>query len=1649
MAAEGPSGLHSGMAPDGDQIEQTPGEVHNHVPELDLKSKKAPTGARARSIKTPLQREALEAAFLINQFPAEEVRRALGDRIQLTENQVQVWFSHKRRKDKKSQQATAPAATPAVTNGMSGNSAVPVASPSEAPLASLLSANSTPAAAPSHIPIASLPSFSTYLEKPSASAQASQLPAATTIIPKPVAAVMASIASAAEPPAAPARLTQLPATVHVPHGQINGTAALLGHSLPVDLHSSAYQGPQAESIVRSQAQPVFRPEAHIPAQTQALSQAQRLSTAFPRQFLPNQYPPQSFMAAQQAARLAPGITVSNFQPSLPVQPSPSRPIASQAFTLAATPSSAAATPASWLAAQNSPIVSEAHLPSPAVRPASEAAYANDSHPQSMHEDSDAGTEEFETAHEDRVVHAEYRELVEQAKQWLPVPYRGDGPPLAFVFDDPPSTDGNDDADDAGGAVKRKRVMVDGYEMEEDGEDGMNFKKARLNPNQIRRPPSAVKGGKEDVERRAFREAERAQVLAKRVEQTMMKDKERMEREKKRVKEKLEREKKKDEVAQSKAAEKLRQFHEREAKKAAERAEKEKRAEERKRLQDEKRREKELLRALAAQERQATRLRQRDVNTGPKDDLDIEWEQLMEAHHQAGYGSGTEDQPDQGTDSWPVRPEFPPTSLNLVPAFAADLPQKQGSDILMVAAFLQSFSGLLGLSSVTVDNLLAAVVNGEQSQLLGQIHIALLRLLQMDLEEAHATGAIQGGGATNFMDRAIINCAHALEEAWAWGFDVDVWRAHLNTQTWPEVLRQYSIAMGLGQKRPNPGRQPRRKPKMGTEGEDIVKDEAGRVTLVAPARFGLGTVKGAAYKVLQDVGPEGLAIPEIARRIQEQGLRDLTTSKTPEASVAGALSRDVIFARVAPSTYALKANIALHKSGANAFKAEIKAEEVKTEGDQTEVKAEPAVQAAAQDNGVKAEARQHQHEEDDDTGSEGDSDEDEDYESKADAGESWLQHLKTHEYDDLSFEQRVNVLRTLVHLALDGPAVRASLEGRIEEAQRVRKQMWEEAKIEKRLRQQEAAEKAKKSAEDAQRALDAYNANTDSPARDPVPPAHTGETSSSATNAQQHQAESNAGASTSQSALQQQPPEDEMSAAAASKQRQQQRAETIRRADEVHAIRGEPLGLDRRHNRYWHLAAHQEAGAAADPSLGRILVESHQDGKWRLLGQAHQIEQLLSSLERKGAREGVLHSALVRHQSSIERGMPAYSFHMPPTLEEQTQQQRSRLDMEHHTCLWNLSLQALPYLHDQDPVTGLSPHKGEPSSVTKLRADMLRVEAALPLSAMKDAVWNSEVWQAAVQGAQSALQLRQALGQLELAVHEGFLWQSHVQPRQPLLVKRAWMPIGSSASVMVQQPTERALSATPVEPATPDSTSDYLTWLPATCSAVSLRLFAVDSAIIYRPGDQPGRETLQAYKYIQRPSSTPAPGSKNAELHEPRASLHTTSGAPVSQGGQAKHPLFPPFPQAVLQGPRQNFRLPVADFKQAVLDAQNGVKGPGSGGTGLKICLPTGKGSSVGHASNQKGQPHGAQNKPPGQSRSSMGNGKARSKKVGKVQSLQQQASADMELDELTARSNTATPGPSEVDVQSLGRSVEDSDDEPEISSEDEQQHNNSDVELSD
>ncbi|XP_020594688.1 homeobox-DDT domain protein RLT2-like, partial [Phalaenopsis equestris] len=69
----------------------------------------------------------------------------------------------------------------------------------------------------------------------------------------------------------------------------------------------------------------------------------------------------------------------------------------------------------------------------------------------------------------------------------------------------------------------------------------------------------------------------------------------------------------------------------------------------------------------------------------------------------------------------------------------------------------------------------------------------------------------------------------------------------------------------------------------------------------------GTVKFAAFHVLSLEGSKGLTILDVAEKIQKSGLRDLTTSKTPEASIAAALSRDTkLFERTAPSTYCVRA-----------------------------------------------------------------------------------------------------------------------------------------------------------------------------------------------------------------------------------------------------------------------------------------------------------------------------------------------------------------------------------------------------------------------------------------------------------------------------------------------------------------------------------------------------------------------------------------------------------------------------------------------------------------------------------------------------------------------------------------------------------------------
>eukprot|EP00798_Chlamydomonas_sp_ICE-L_P008198 gene8198-1460_t len=201
-----------------------------------------------------------------------------------------------------------------------------------------------------------------------------------------------------------------------------------------------------------------------------------------------------------------------------------------------------------------------------------------------------------------------------------------------------------------------------------------------------------------------------------------------------------------------------------------------------------------------------------------------------------------------------------------------------------------------------------------------------------------------------MDRGIIQAALLLEEAWAWGFDVDVWRAHLSLTTWSEILRELAIVASAGTLRARTIKES--KARLGVEGEDLREDpETGDVKLKLPSRFAPGTVKAAAWQVLSEEGPSGLAISEVARRIQKYGLRDLSSSKTPEASIGGSLSRDRLFIRVAPATYTLLSIVKHHKRLMATTRAPTPSRSAKAEN-KVEEEVEEEESATVKDEGVK-------------------------------------------------------------------------------------------------------------------------------------------------------------------------------------------------------------------------------------------------------------------------------------------------------------------------------------------------------------------------------------------------------------------------------------------------------------------------------------------------------------------------------------------------------------------------------------------------------------------------------------------------------------------------------------------------------------------------
>ncbi|PPD95680.1 hypothetical protein GOBAR_DD07289 [Gossypium barbadense] len=629
--------------------------------------------------------------------------------------------------------------------------------------------------------------------------------------------------------------------------------------------------------------------------------------------------------------------------------------------------------------------------------------------------------------------------------------------------------------------------------------------------------------------------------------------------------------------------------------------------------------------------------------------------------------------------------FPPKSVQLKRPFDIqpwiDSEENVGN-LLMAWRFLITFADILRLWPFTLNEFVQAF-HDYDSRLLGEIHVALLRSIIKDIEDVARTPAT--GLGMNQYCAANPEGGHLqiVEGAYSWGFDIRNWQHHLNPLTWPEIFRQLAISAGFG---------PQLKKQNATWTYTGDNDEGkGCADVVSTLRNGSaaenafalmrekglllprrsrhrltpGTVKFAAFHVLSLEGSKGLTVLELADKIQKSGLRDLTTSKTPEASISVALTRDgKLFERIAPSTYCVRPAYRKDPADAEAILATARRKIRQFENgflgsknfhasadDELDVQSEfdkdfpPFPSNTVKVDNDPSNTGQYVASEENGTGN---PDQQNIEIDESESGESWIQGLSEGEYSHLSVEERLNALVALIGIANEGNSIRAVLEDRLEAANALKKQMWAEAQLDKSRLKEECIIKmdfppVMGIKTDAQLPNSAVEGS-----RSPFPVADNknDEASPSIPEDQKpllcsQNVQNDLNSYPAERALVLQDasmgPENfsaQQHGYASKRSRSQLKSYIAHRAEEMYVYRSLPLGQDRRRNRYWQFVA---SASKNDPCSGQIFVELH-DGKWRLIDSEEAFDALLASLDARGIRESHLRIMLRKIESSFKENV---------------------------------------------------------------------------------------------------------------------------------------------------------------------------------------------------------------------------------------------------------------------------------------------------------------------------------------------------------------------------------------------------------------------------
>ncbi|XP_050380666.1 homeobox-DDT domain protein RLT2 isoform X2 [Argentina anserina] len=623
-----------------------------------------------------------------------------------------------------------------------------------------------------------------------------------------------------------------------------------------------------------------------------------------------------------------------------------------------------------------------------------------------------------------------------------------------------------------------------------------------------------------------KDLEKQDILRRKREEQIRKEMERVDRERRKEEERLLREKQREEERNLREQRRELERQERFLLKESMRAEK-------MRQKEDSRREKEAARLKAASERAVAR-------KNAKESVELIEDECLELMDLAASSKGLPSilsldyETLQNLESFrDMQGTFPPKSVQLKKPFGIqpwiDSEENIGN-LLMAWRFLITFVDVLGLWPFTLDEFVQAF-HDYDSRLVGEIHISLIRSIIRDIEDVARVPSMGVGANQNCAPNPGGGHPQIVEGAYAWGFDIKSWKCNLNSLTWPEILRQFAVSEGFGPQLKKRAFEPSvlHEENEGDDVKDIISNL--RNGVAAKNAFAImqergfsnprksrhlltpGTVKFAAFHVLSLEGSKGLNILEVADRIQKSGLRDLTTSKTPEASIAAALTRDSkLFERTAPSTYCVRAAYRKDTTDSEAvlsaareriqiFNSKIfdvkggdeaeRDEDPEVDDLGTEVSPETVAHNSEESKkfreGMSLESRKGSYEiskapgelrnvteeipsinsevfvKVEDTGCSLNESVDaagicnnianqvqEDTEiDDSNTGEPWVQGLTEGEYSDLSVEERLNALVALIGVAIEGNSIRIVLEERLEAANALKKQMWAVGQFDKR------------------------------------------------------------------------------------------------------------------------------------------------------------------------------------------------------------------------------------------------------------------------------------------------------------------------------------------------------------------------------------------------------------------------------------------------------------------------------------------------------------------------------------------------------------------------------------------------------------------------